>query len=135
MCYKVIVAYFSLKMYMYCLRIHTTRNGDLYNDLELELLPSVQIYFCLECHLMALKIVIDHYWASYLFIYCHLYMYSAFSIVTTMLPMLNAQMRCTGYEMVRYKGTQASHLYEKSMNKLCTISEQRLLAEASTNID
>ena len=27
-------------------------------------------------------------------------------------------MRCTGYEMVRYKGTQASHLYEKSMNTL-----------------
>ena len=23
-------------------------------------------------------------------------------------------MRCTGYEMARYKGTQASHLYEKS---------------------
>ena len=41
-------------------------------------------------------------------------------------------MRCTGYEMARYKGTQASHLYEKSMHTLCTISEQPLLAEAST---
>ena len=43
-------------------------------------------------------------------------------------------MRCTGYEMARYnfKGTQASHLYEKSMHTLCTISEQLLLAEAST---
>ena len=41
-------------------------------------------------------------------------------------------MRCTGYEMVRYNGTQASHLYEKSMHTLCTISEQPLLAEAST---
>ena len=30
-------------------------------------------------------------------------------------------MLCTGYEMVRYKGTQASHLYEKSMHTLCTI--------------
>ena len=31
-------------------------------------------------------------------------------------------MRCTGYEMARYKGTQASHLYEKSMHALCTIT-------------
>ena len=31
-------------------------------------------------------------------------------------------MRCTGYEMARYKGTQASHLYKKSMHTLCTIS-------------
>ena len=30
-------------------------------------------------------------------------------------------MRCIGYEMVRYKGTQASHLYKKSMHTLCTI--------------
>ena len=30
-------------------------------------------------------------------------------------------MRCTGYEKARYKGTQASHLYEKSMHTLCTI--------------
>ena len=30
-------------------------------------------------------------------------------------------MRCTGYEMAWYKGTQASHLYEKSMHTLCTI--------------
>ena len=30
-------------------------------------------------------------------------------------------MRCTGCEMARYKGTQASHLYEKSMHTLCTI--------------
>ena len=30
-------------------------------------------------------------------------------------------MRCTGYEIARYKGTQASHLYEKSMHTLCTI--------------
>ena len=44
-------------------------------------------------------------------------------------------MRCTGYEMARYKGTQASHLYEKSMHTLCTISEQPLLAEASTILD
>ena len=41
-------------------------------------------------------------------------------------------MHCTGYEMARYKGTQASHLYEKSMHTLCTISEQPLLAEALT---
>ena len=41
-------------------------------------------------------------------------------------------MRCTGYEMARYKSTQARHLYEKSMHTLCTISEQPLLAEAST---
>ena len=47
-------------------------------------------------------------------------------------PYFNAQMRCTGYEMARYKGTQASHLYEKSMHTLCTINEQPLLAEAST---
>ena len=32
---------------------------------------------------------------------------------------------------MRYKGTQASHLYEKSMHTLCTISEQPLLAKAS----
>ena len=38
-------------------------------------------------------------------------------------------MQCTGYEMARYKGTQASHLYDKSMRTLCTISEQTLLAE------
>ena len=44
-------------------------------------------------------------------------------------------MRCTGYEMVRYKGTQASHLYEKSMHTLCTISEQPFLAEAATILD
>ena len=44
-------------------------------------------------------------------------------------------MRCTGYEMARYKGTQASHLYEKSMHTLCTINEQPLLAEASTILD
>ena len=37
--------------------------------------------------------------------------------------------------MARYKGTQASHLYEKSMHTLCTISEQPLLAEASTILD
>ena len=30
-------------------------------------------------------------------------------------------MRCTGYGMARYKGTQASHLYKKSMHTLCTI--------------
>ena len=44
-------------------------------------------------------------------------------------------MRCTGYEMVRYKGTQASHLYEKLMHTLCTIIEQPLLAGASTILD
>ena len=44
-------------------------------------------------------------------------------------------MRCTGYEMARHKGTQASQLYEKSMHTLCTISEQPLLAEASTILD
>ena len=27
-------------------------------------------------------------------------------------------MRCTGYEMVKYKGTQASHLYKKLMHTL-----------------
>ena len=37
--------------------------------------------------------------------------------------------------MARYKGTQASHLYEKSMHTLCTISEHQLLAEASTILD
>ena len=30
-------------------------------------------------------------------------------------------LKCTGYEMARYKGTQANHLYEKSMHTLCTI--------------
>ena len=30
-------------------------------------------------------------------------------------------MRCTGYEMARYKGTQANHLYEKSMHTLCLL--------------
>ena len=44
-------------------------------------------------------------------------------------------MHCTGYEMASYKGTQASHLYEKSMHTLCTISEQPLLAKASTILD
>ena len=34
-------------------------------------------------------------------------------------PLFNAQMRCTGYEIARYKGTQASYLYEKSMHTLC----------------
>ena len=32
-------------------------------------------------------------------------------------------MRCTGYEMARYKGTQASHLYENSMHTLCTCNQ------------
>ena len=41
-------------------------------------------------------------------------------------------MRCTGYEMARYKGAQASHLYEKPIHTLCTIIEQPLLAEASS---
>ena len=50
-------------------------------------------------------------------------------------PLFNAQMRCTGYEMARYKGTQASLLYEKSMHTLCTISEQPLLTEASNILD
>ena len=44
-------------------------------------------------------------------------------------------MRCTGYEMARYKGTQASHLYEKLMHTLCTINEQPLLADALTILD
>ena len=44
-------------------------------------------------------------------------------------------MRCTGYEMARYKDTQAIHLYEKSMHTLCTISEQPLLAEAPIILD
>ena len=44
-------------------------------------------------------------------------------------------MCCTGYEMARYKDTQASHLYEKSMHTQCTINEQPLLAEASTILD
>ena len=35
-------------------------------------------------------------------------------------------MRCTGYEMARYKGTQASHLYEKSMHTLCSLNYPRL---------
>ena len=38
-------------------------------------------------------------------------------------------------EMARYKGTQASHLYEKLMHTLCTINEQPLPAEASTILD
>ena len=37
--------------------------------------------------------------------------------------------------MVRYKGTQASHLHEKSMHTQCAISEQPLHAEASTILD
>ena len=60
------------------------------------------------------------------YFYCHLY--NALSIV-------QCSMRCTGYEMARYKGTQASYLYEISMHTLCTISEQPLLAEASTILD
>ena len=44
-------------------------------------------------------------------------------------------MRCTGCEMARYKGTQASHLYENSMHTLCTINGQPFLAEASTILD
>ena len=36
-------------------------------------------------------------------------------------PYFKAQMRCTGYEMARCKGTQASHLYEESMHTLYTI--------------
>ena len=43
-------------------------------------------------------------------------------------------MRCTGIETARYKGRHASHLYEKSMHILYTVSEQPLLAEASTNL-
>ena len=43
-------------------------------------------------------------------------------------------MRCTGYEMARYKGTQASHLYEKSMHTYVQ-SVQLLLAKASTVLD
>ena len=46
-----------------------------------------------------------------------------------------AQICCTGYEMARYKGTQASHLYEKSMYTLCTINEQPLQVETSTIIN
>ena len=41
-------------------------------------------------------------------------------------------MRCTGYEVARFKDTQVSYLYEKSMHTLCTIREQSLLAEALT---
>ena len=37
--------------------------------------------------------------------------------------------------MARYKGTQASHLYEKPMHTLCTITEQPLLADTSTILD
>ena len=44
-------------------------------------------------------------------------------------------MHCTGYEMARYKGTQASQLYEKSLHTQCTINEQPLQAEASTILD
>ena len=51
----------------------------------------------------------------YLFIYLFTVIYIAH------FPYFNAQMRCTGYEMARYKGTQASHLYEKSMHTLCSI--------------
>ena len=32
-------------------------------------------------------------------------------------------MRCTGYEMTRYNGTQASHLYEKSMHTLIVYNQ------------
>ena len=44
-------------------------------------------------------------------------------------------MHCTVSEMARYKGTQASHLYEKLMHTLCTVNEQPLQAKASTILD
>ena len=75
---------------------------------------SLSLYACMYCML---------YYFIY-FIYCHLY--SAFSI---------AQMHCTGYEMARYKDTQASYLYEKLIHTLCTNNEQPLLAEASAILD
>ena len=69
--------------------------------------------------------VLAHGTQADLFIYSHLY--CAFSIVQCS----NALYGSWDGE----KGTQASHLYEKSMHTLCTISEQPLLAEASTILD
>ena len=37
--------------------------------------------------------------------------------------------------MVRYKGTQANHLYEKSIHTLCTLCEKLLQAKASTILE
>ena len=50
----------------------------------------------------------------------HVYLFT--DIYIAHFPQFNAQMRCTGYEMARYKGTQAIHLYEKLMHTLRTIT-------------
>ena len=84
--------------------------------------PPCQVYTYIHVHILVSNLA--HFIIIIIsIIYCHLY--STFSIV-------QCSMRCTGYAMARYKGTQASHLYEKSMHTLCTISEQPLLAEFST---
>ena len=44
-------------------------------------------------------------------------------------------MRCTGYEMARYMGTQASHLYEKSMHTLQSIMGTILVPIADHFVD
>ena len=43
-------------------------------------------------------------------------------------------MRCKGYEMARYKGTQASHLYEKWMHTLCTIQLSIIICSLCDNL-
>ena len=59
-----------------------------------------------SCEVVSVDVV-GGYTYNYLFIYLFTVIYVAH------FPYFNAQMRCTGYEMARYKGTQASHLYEK----------------------
>ena len=61
---------------------------------------------------------------SNLFTYWHLY--RAFSIVQHVLYR---------YEMMRYKGTQANNLCEKSMHTLYSICEQPHQGEVSTILD
>ena len=43
-------------------------------------------------------------------------------------------MRCTGYEMARYKGTQASHLYDKSMHTLLQSVSNRSWRKSITHL-
>ena len=58
----------------------------------------------------------------------YLGLYLVLTSMGYILKLLLKYLGSMGYEMARYKGTQASHLYEKSMHTLCTISEQPLLA-------
>ena len=64
-----------------------------------------------------------------------LYIYLFTVIYIVHFSLVNAQMCCTGYEMVRCKDTQASHLDKTPMHTLCAIREQPFLAGASTILD